>query len=64
MERVMRSIDALQLSDRKQVVTPVEWENGDQVIIPPSASAKDYDGKVKIQELPSGKQYLRWTTAT
>lgn len=35
---ILRAIDSLQITDAEQVATPVNWEPGDDVIIPPSLS--------------------------
>ncbi|HSP56696.1 MAG TPA: peroxiredoxin [Halomonas sp.] len=55
---VLRLLDSLQLSAKHTVATPVNWRNGDDVIIPPSVS--DEEAK---QKYPQGyttlKPYLR-----
>lgn len=57
---VLRVVDALQLTDRQKVATPVDWKQGDDVIILPSVSdeaAKDlFPGGWKAL-----KSYLRIT---
>ncbi len=57
---VLRALDALQLTAKHTVATPVNWKPGDDVIIPPAVS--DEDAKKKF---PSGfktlKPYLRVT---
>ncbi|AZB10045.1 peroxiredoxin [Chryseobacterium sp. G0162] len=57
---ILRVLDSLQLVDRYQVATPVNWENGDDVIIPPTVSTED-----AIKKFPKGvteiKPYLRYT---
>ncbi|KAL2097727.1 hypothetical protein ACEWY4_006934 [Coilia grayii] len=62
---ILRVIDSLQLTARKQVATPVDWKPGDNVMVPPSISeeeAKDlFPAGVCTQNLPSGKNYLRYT---
>jgi alkyl hydroperoxide reductase subunit AhpC len=35
---ILRAIDSLQLTDREKVATPVNWQPGQPVIIPPSVS--------------------------
>jgi alkyl hydroperoxide reductase subunit AhpC len=35
---ILRSLDAIQLTDKEAVVTPVNWKPGDDVIIPPTIS--------------------------
>ncbi len=59
-DEVLRVLDALQLTDRASVATPVNWKNGDDCIVLPSIS--DEDAKKKF---PKGfktlKPYLRIT---
>ena len=58
---ILRVIDSLQLTDRYSVATPVEWKDGDDVIIAPSLT----DPEVLKQKFPKGytavKPYLRVT---
>jgi alkyl hydroperoxide reductase subunit AhpC len=57
-DEVLRVIDSLQLTDRHKVATPVNWKQGEDVIIVPSLS--DEDAKARF---PGGwktlKPYLR-----
>lgn len=57
-DEILRVIDSIQLTDRHKVATPVNWRNGDKVIILPSLS--DEDAKSRF---PNGwktiKPYLR-----
>jgi thioredoxin-dependent peroxiredoxin len=60
VDEVLRVLDSLQLTAGYQVSTPVNWKDGDDVIIAPAIS--DEDAKVKF---PKGfktlKPYLRVT---
>jgi len=40
-DEILRVIDSLQLTDRHKVATPVNWRNGEDVIIVPSVSNDD-----------------------
>jgi alkyl hydroperoxide reductase subunit AhpC len=51
---ILRVIDSLQLTDQHKVATPVNWQNGEDVIIVPSLS--DEDAK---QRFPEGWKTLR-----
>jgi alkyl hydroperoxide reductase subunit AhpC len=51
-QEILRSIDSLQLTDAHKVATPVNWQDGQKVIIVPSVS--DEEAK---QRFPQG-----WTT--
>jgi alkyl hydroperoxide reductase subunit AhpC len=57
-EEVLRVLDSLQLTDKHKVATPVNWKNGDDVIIVPALSNEDAK-----QRFPNGwkelKPYLR-----
>ena len=59
-DEILRVIDSLQLTADYSVATPVNWKDGDDVIIVPSMSDKDAKGK-----FPAGwkavKPYLRVT---
>jgi len=60
-DELLRAIDALQLTDKYSVVTPADWKDGDDVIIPPSLQ----DPEVLKEKFPKGykelKPYLRLT---
>ncbi|RXM52645.1 MULTISPECIES: peroxiredoxin [unclassified Chryseobacterium] len=57
---ILRVLDSLQLVDNYQVATPVNWKNGEDVIVPPAVSTED-----AIKKFPKGvteiKPYLRYT---
>jgi len=57
MDEVLRLIDSLQLTARRQnVVTPVDWKVGGDLIVKPGAQI---DGQ-RVVDLPSGKDYLKF----
>ncbi|TRM58811.1 thioredoxin-like protein [Schizophyllum amplum] len=56
---VLRVIDSLQTGDKKGVVTPINWNAGEDVIVPPSVSTED--AKKKFGEVKEVKPYLRYT---
>lgn len=41
VDEVLRVLDSLQLTDGRQLTTPVDWRPGDDVIIAPSVSDED-----------------------
>ena len=57
-DEILRLLDAIQLNAKHQVATPVNWKNGDDVIIPPTVSNEEAQKKY-----PNGfktiKPYLR-----
>jgi alkyl hydroperoxide reductase subunit AhpC len=57
-DEVLRLLDSLQLSAKESVATPVNWQPGDDVIIPTAVS--DEDAKKKYpQGFKTHKPYLR-----
>ena len=58
-DEILRVIDSLQLTDRHSVATPVNWKQGEDVIIVPALT----DPEVLKQKFPQGfktlKPYLR-----
>jgi len=56
---VLRVIDSLQTGDKKGVTTPIDWQVGDDVIVPPTVSTPD--AKKKFQEVREVRPYLRFT---
>ena len=56
---VLRVIDSLQTGDKKGVTTPIDWQVGEDVIVPPSVSTDD--AKKKFGEVREVKPYLRYT---
>ena len=51
-------IDSLQTGDKKGVVTPINWEAGEDIIVPPSVSVED--AKKKFGDVRVLKPYLRF----
>lgn len=60
-DEILRVIDSLQLTDNHKVATPVNWKDGDDVVIAPSVQ----DPTELAQRFPKGfkviKPYLRLT---
>jgi alkyl hydroperoxide reductase subunit AhpC len=60
-QEILRAIDSLQLTDKYTVATPVDWKQGEDVIIAPSVT----DPAVLKEKFPKGykevKPYLRVT---
>ena len=56
-DEVLRLLDSIQLTESKGVVTPVNWKQGDDCIIPPTLS--DEDARAKFGDFKTDKPYLR-----
>ena len=52
---ILRVIDSLQLTDKHQVATPVDWQQGDECVILPAIT----DPKEIAQKFPKGHRELR-----
>jgi alkyl hydroperoxide reductase subunit AhpC len=60
VQEVIRVLDSLQLTANHSVATPVDWNDGDDVIIVPAIS--DEDAKEKFPKgFEAKKPYLRYT---
>lgn len=60
IDEILRVIDSLQLTDKHSVGTPVDWKNGDDVVI--SASMSDEEARKNFPEgWETKKPYLRVT---
>jgi peroxiredoxin (alkyl hydroperoxide reductase subunit C) len=57
---VLRVIDSLQTGDNKGVTTPIDWQPGDDVIVPPSVTTED--AKKKFSDVREVRPYLRFTS--
>lgn len=58
---ILRVIDSLQLTDSHKVATPVNWKNGDDVIIVPSLKDEAEIKRLFPQGYKAVKPYLRIT---
>jgi glutaredoxin/glutathione-dependent peroxiredoxin len=56
---VLRVIDSLQTGDKKGVTTPIDWQVGEDVIVPPTVTTED--AKKKFGDVREVKPYLRFT---
>ena len=60
-DEIVRVIDALQMTDKAPVSTPVDWKPGDRVIVSPAMSTED--AKQKFDGVEEVRPYLRWANA-
>jgi alkyl hydroperoxide reductase subunit AhpC len=59
-DEILRVIDSLQLTEYEKVATPVNWNDGDEVVILPSISNEEAD-KLFPRGYKELKPYLRMT---
>lgn len=57
---IIRVLDSLQLVDSHKIATPVNWNDGDDVIVPPAISTEDAR-KIFPKGVTEVKPYLRFT---
>ena len=57
-DEIIRVLDALQATDANPVTTPVDWQPGDRIIVPPGMSTED--AKAKFENVEEVKPYLRF----
>jgi alkyl hydroperoxide reductase subunit AhpC len=57
-DEILRVVDALQLTDKAPVSTPVDWKPGERVIVSPAMSTED--AKQKFANVEEVRSYLRW----
>jgi thioredoxin-dependent peroxiredoxin len=57
-DEIVRVIDSLQVTSAHGLSTPVQWEKGDKVIVPPTLSTDD--AKAKYGDVDEKKPYLRY----
>lgn len=58
VDEVLRIVDALQLTDRQPVSTPVDWVPGDEVVVSPKIA--DADAEKQFPGLRKVTSYLRF----
>lgn len=56
---VLRVIDSLQMGDKKGITTPIDWQVGEDVIVPPTL--KTEDARKKFKKVREIRPYLRLT---
>ncbi len=68
IDEILRSVDALQLADEEDVVTPADWPENERfenrVLLPPPETAADIDEVVAEAEAKDYDQYDWWFTVT
>ncbi|KAI5781402.1 thioredoxin-like protein [Geopyxis carbonaria] len=59
---VLRVVDSLQTADKQGIATPINWNVGDDVIVPPTVSTADAKKKFGEDNVRELKPYLRFTS--
>ncbi|CAZ84105.1 unnamed protein product [Tuber melanosporum] len=59
---VLRAVDSLQTGDKNGVTTPIDWQVGQDVIVPPTVTTEDAKVKFGEENVRVVKPYLRFTT--
>lgn len=57
-DEIVRVLDALQATDQNPIATPVDWQPGDRIIVPPNMSTEDARGR--FENVEEVKPYLRF----
>ncbi len=60
-DEILRVVDSLQLTANEGLATPVDWVDGDRVIVSPSISTED--ARERFDNLEVVKPYLRYVDA-
>jgi len=58
IEEIIRIIDAIQLTEKKNVATPANWKKGDDVLIPPPETA--IDAEKSAEQNKTNPDYQDW----
>lgn len=61
IDEILRTIDALQLTDKQPVSTPVNWQPGEDVVVSPKLS--DAEADERFEGVRKVKPYLRFAKA-
>lgn len=59
-DEILRVLDSLQLVDSEKIATPVNWKEGDDVIVPPNIPTEEAQ-KIFPKGVTEIKPYLRFT---
>lgn len=58
IDEILRTVDALQMTDRHPVATPVDWKPGDDIVVSPKLA--DADAEKQFPGLRKVTSYLRF----
>ncbi|KAH7725920.1 glutathione peroxidase, partial [Aphelenchoides avenae] len=65
-DEILRVVDSVQLTAKKRVATPVDWEPGNDCLVVPTLSNEEAAqmfgaANIRTVSVPSGKDYIRLT---
>lgn len=58
MDEILRSLEALQMSDKHEVAMPLDWKKGDQVILPAPKNLKEMKARLEDDSIEKVDFYL------
>lgn len=58
MDEILRTLEALQLSDEHKVAMPLDWKKGDKVIVPPPKNLAEMEARLQDTTLDMTDFYL------
>lgn len=58
MDEILRSLDALQMSDKHKVAMPLDWKRGDKVIVPAPSTLDALNERLADESLEKTTWYL------
>lgn len=58
IDEILRTLDALQATDKQPIATPVDWKPGEDIVISPKLS--DAEAEQKFTHIRKVKPYLRY----
>lgn len=64
-DEILRAVDSVQLTAKQKIATPADWKLGDKCMVIPSLSAEEADKlfpNMEVLAMPSGKEYMRFTS--
>ena len=58
MNEILRAVEALQIADKHKVALPLNWKNGDQVIVPPPKTLSEMEDRINDKQIELVDFYL------
>lgn len=58
MDEILRSLEALQTSDKYKVAMPLDWKKGDKVIVPPPKTLDEMEARMNDDSIEKVDFYL------